>query len=65
MKNYLATPKPVSGFTEAKLEAYISAGNTIKNCSHGESGGMPAMYKEKISKAVRKANNKRKNQDDS
>ncbi len=59
MKNYLATPKPVSGFTEAKLEAYISAGNTIKDCSHGESGGMPTMYKEMISKAAKKSNNKR------
>ena len=65
MKDCLAPAKAVSAFSEAKLQAYLSAGNTIKDCSHGESGGMPTMYKEMISKSVKKANNKRSNQDDS
>ena len=65
MKDYLAPAKAVSPFSEAKLEAYLTAGNTIKDCSHGESGGMPTMYKEMISKAVKKANNKRSKKHDS
>ena len=59
-KNYEATPKPVSPFTDEKLEAYLSAGNTIKDCSHGESGGHALIYKEMIRKQVETANKKRK-----
>ena len=53
-----------SPFSDSKLEAYLSAGNTIKSCSHGETGGMPAMYKEMykemINKQINSAKNKRK-----
>ena len=59
-KNYEATPKPVSPFTDEKLEAYLSAGNVVQSCSHGESGGNPLKYKEMIRKQVETANKKRK-----
>jgi hypothetical protein len=49
-----------SPFSESKLEAYLIAGNTIKSCSHGETGGMSAMYKEMINKQINSAKNKRK-----
>ena len=62
MKNYLATPKPVSGFTEAKLEAYISAGNTIKDCSHGESGGLTSIVKSMMNPAARRIASKKFNE---
>tara|TARA_R110000868_G_scaffold329620_2_gene590424 strand:- start:587 stop:757 length:171 start_codon:yes stop_codon:yes gene_type:complete len=49
-KNYEAGPKPVSPYTEAKEKAYLSAGNVIQSCAHGESGGLPLMYKEMANK---------------
>ena len=59
-KNYEASPKAVSPFTDAKMNAYLSAGNTVQSCSHGESGGNPLKYKEMIKKQVQQANKKRK-----
>jgi hypothetical protein len=59
-KNYEAGPKPVSPFSEAKMEAYLSAGNVIQSCSHGESGGLPLMYKEMVKKQVDNSKKKRK-----
>ena len=59
-KKYLAGPKPTSPFSEAKMQAYLSAGNTVQSCSHGESGGLPLMYKEMVKKQVDKSKKKRK-----
>ena len=59
-KDYLAGPKPVSPFTDAKMNAYLSAGNTVQSCSHGESGGHALIYREMIRKQVQQANKKRK-----
>ena len=59
-KNYEATPKPVSPYSEAKHQAYLSAGNVVQSCSHGESGGHALIYKEMIKKQVQQANKKRK-----
>ena len=59
-KDYLAGPKPTSPFTEAKMQAYLSAGNTVQSCSHGESGGLPLMYKEMVKKQVEQSKKKRK-----
>jgi|TARA_B110000046_G_scaffold29790_1_gene31387 hypothetical protein len=60
MKDYLAKSKPVSPFTDAKLDAYLSAGNTVQSCAHGESGGLPLMYKEMVKKQVEQSKKKRK-----
>jgi hypothetical protein len=59
-KNYEAGPKPTSPFTEAKMEAYLSAGNTVQSCAHGESGGLPLMYKEMQSRQITQSKKKGK-----
>jgi len=59
-KNYLPEPKPVSPFSGEKMEAYLAQGGSIQSCSHGESGGLPKLMKEMISKSVDRANRKRK-----
>jgi len=59
-KDYLAPPKPVSPFTDEKMEAYLAQGGAVQSCAHGESGGQPSLVKEMISKAVNRANRKRK-----
>jgi hypothetical protein len=59
-KNYEASPKPVSPYTEAKEKAYLSAGNTVQSCSHGESGGPPLMYKEMVKKQINQSKKKGK-----
>jgi hypothetical protein len=59
-KNYEAGPKPVSPYTDAKHQDYLSAGNTVKICAHGESGGDPLMYKEMVKKQIDSSKKKRK-----
>ena len=59
-KNYEASPKAVSPFTDAKMNAYLSAGNVVQSCSDGESGGHALIYKEMIKKQAQQANKKRK-----
>jgi hypothetical protein len=53
-KNYEAAPKPVSPYSDAKHQDYLSAGNTVQVCAHGESGGDTLMHKE-MAKKKRKA----------
>lgn len=60
MKDYLAEPKPTSPYSEAKEKAYLSAGNTVQSCAHGESGALPLMYKEMVKKQVEQSKKKRK-----
>jgi len=60
MKDYLAKPKSKTPFSQAKLEAYLNAGNVIESCSHGETGGDTLMYKEMMKKQINSAKNKRK-----
>ena len=60
MKDYLAKPKAKSPFSQSKLEAYLSNGNVIESCSHGETGGDTLMYKEMVNKQINSAKNKRK-----
>ena len=59
-KDYLAAPKPVSPYSDAKHQDYLSAGNTVQVCAHGESGGLPLMYKEMVKKQVDSSKKKRK-----
>jgi hypothetical protein len=59
-KNYEAGPKPVSPYSEEKEKAYLSAGNVVQSCAHGESGGLPLMYKEMVKKQINQSKKKGK-----
>ena len=57
MKDYLATPKPVSPYKDL-IDDYQGA---VTKAAHGESGGLPSVYKSQLNPTARKKYNKERN----